>query len=81
MAIKPKIHYAVYLVAYGEGVYAPHGKKLLGETWATSAAKACSNVRYRLRDKNRPHGGYSIDVVGDILDEGSVMYTYEAEEI
>ena len=80
MRTKPKNHYAVYCVRDGDGVYAS-SRDFIGDTWAVSAAQACNNVRYRYRDNNQPHGGYSFQVIGDILDEGSVIYTYEAELI
>lgn len=79
---KPKKHYAVYYVGKGEGVYAKdYQRTYLGDTWAVSKAQAENQVRYRFRDEKRPNGGYSVDYLGDCLDEGSVIFTYEAVEI
>ena len=77
-----KRHYEVYYIGKGTGCYAEKYKKIfLGETWAVSPEKACSNVRYRNRDKKHPNGGYSCDILGDCLDDGEVLFTYEAVEI
>ena len=73
-----KKHYAVYIVHQGDGgCYG--GQELryyLGDTWAVSPEKACSNVRYRTSGKS-----YSYYINGDIADEGSYSVFYEAEEI
>lgn len=77
-----KKHYKVYYVGKGTGCYAEdYQKTYLGETWAISPEKACSNVRFRFRDKTHPNGGYSYDILGDRLDDGEVFFTYEAIEI
>lgn len=77
-----KKHYEVYYVGRGFGCYAKdYQKTYLGDTWAVSPEKACNNVRYRYRDKNHPNGGYSYDILGDCLDEGEVLFTYEAVEV
>ena len=77
---KPKQHYNVFIIGEGDGVYAKnYCRQFIGETWASSAAQACNNVRYRMRDSKNPHGGYSTWGIGDILDEGSVLYTFHAE--
>ena len=79
---KPKKHYAVYWVGEGEGVYAKdYSREYIGETWAVSPAQACNNVRYSLRTKKNPHGGYASHVLGDCYDEGAVYFHFEAEEI
>lgn len=79
---KGKKHYNVYYVGKGNGCYAENYQKTyLGDVWAISEKQACSYVRFRNRDKERPNGGYSTDVLGDIYDEGTVMFTYEAVEI
>lgn len=77
-----KKHYEVYYVGEGTGCYAKDYKKIyIGDTWATSEKKACSNVRFRLRDKNNPNGGYSTDIMGDSEGMGYVKFRYEAIEI
>ena len=77
-----KKHFKVYYVGRGEGCYAKdYSRELLGETWAISKEKACSNVRYRHRNKQNPNGGYSSNILGDSLDMGFVKFEYEAVEI
>lgn len=77
-----KKHYEVYYVGRGTGCYAQDYKKIfLGDTWAVSEKQACNFVRYRFRDKQRPHGGYAIDILGDSLNEGFVEYTFKAVEV
>lgn len=72
--------YDVYLIGRGSGVYAQdYFREYIGSTWAISKEQACSNVRYRLKDDTKPHGGYSSEIVGDCLDEGAVFYSYEAK--
>lgn len=74
-----KHHYDVFYVGYGEGCYAKnYRREFVGSTWAVSPEKACSNVRYRLRDDKYPHGGYSYDVMGDSAGMGSVSFSFEA---
>lgn len=77
---KPKHRYYVYVVGSGSGCYREdYCRQFAGETWAVSAAQACNNVRFQNRDRERPHGGYSVWGFGDICEEGDVMFTYEAE--
>ena len=77
-----KKHYAVYYVGIGSGVYAhDYSRTFVGKTWATSPEQACNNVRYRQKNAQNPHGGYSYDVLGDYADEGIVVFHYEAKEI
>ena len=77
---KVKKHYNVYYVGKGFGCYAEdYCKVFLGDTWAVSEKKACSQVRWRHRNKNNPNGGYSTDILGDRKDEGMVMFKYIAE--
>ena len=77
-----KKHYAVYYVGHGDGCYAKdYCNVFLGETWAVSPEKACSNVRYRMRDDKYPHGGYGYDSIGDRCEEGSVFFEFEARLI
>ena len=79
---KQRKKYAVYYVGTGEGCYAKEYKKIyLGDTWAVSKEEAESNVRFRYRDEKHPNGGYSYDILGDRLDEGTVFFEYKAEEI
>ena len=77
-----KKKYSVYYVGKGTGCYAENYKKIyLGDTWAISPEKACSNVRYRMRDKSNPNGGYSINYLDDSQGLGYVFYQYEAIEV
>jgi len=77
-----KKKYSVYYVGKGTGCYAEdYQRTYIGDTWATSKEKACSNVRYRLRDKEHPHGDYSINFLDDSEEMGFVKFTYEAVEI
>ena len=70
-----KRKYEVYLVGHGTGCYASeYYREPLGETWATSAAKAISNIRYRLRQK----GELLPDDLGDSEGMGFVHYELEA---
>lgn len=79
---KPKKHYEVYYVGTGSGCYAKeYQKTYLGDVWAVSEKQACSFVRYRYRDGNMPNGGYSTGTLGDIFDEGEVLFTYKAIEV
>lgn len=79
---KTKKHYNVYYIGTGNGCYTEnYSKTFLGDVWAVSEEQACNYVRYRYRDKERPNGGYSIDILGDRLDEGMVVFKYIAEEI
>ena len=79
--MKRKRSYNVFLVGHGDGCYAEdYHREFIGTTMAVSAKQACSNVRFReMRDKRNPNGGYSAWVLGDRADEGTVVYTYEAE--
>lgn len=79
---KEKKKYAVYYVGKGSGVYAEdYCNVYLGDTLAVSEAQACNYVRNRFKDKDHPNGGYSIDILGDIYDEGMVLFEYKAKEI
>lgn len=70
-----KRKYEVYLVGHGHGCYAKeYRREFMGETWATSAAKAISNIRYRMR----LNGEYMPDDLGDAYDMGYVHYELEA---
>ena len=70
-----KHKFTVYLVGHGTGCYASeYYREALGETWATSAAKAISNIRYRLRQK----GELLPDDLGDSEGMGFVHYELEA---
>ena len=77
---KVKKHYNVYYVGKGNGCYAEdYCKVFLRDTWAVSEKKACSQVRWSYKSKNNPNGGYSINILGDRLEEGFVTFTYKAE--
>lgn len=70
-----KRKYEVYLVGHGTGCYASeYYREALGSTWAPSAAKAISNIKYRLRQK----GELLPDDLGDSEGMGFVHYTLEA---
>lgn len=70
-----KRKYEVYLVGHGTGCYASeYYREALGETWAVSAEKAISNIKYRLRQK----GELLPDDLGDSEGMGFVHYTLEA---
>jgi len=70
-----KRKFTVYLVGHGSGCYAKeYRRELIGSTWATSAAKAVSNIKYRLRQK----GEYLPDDLGDSEGMGFVHYELEA---
>ena len=70
-----KRKYEVYLVGRGTGCYASeYYREALGETWAVSAEKAISNIRYRLRQK----GELLPDDLGDSEGMGFVHYELEA---
>ena len=74
MATEKRI-YEVYLVGHGTGCYASeYYREALGETWAVSAEKAISNIRYRLRQK----GELLPDDLGDSEGMGFVHYELEA---
>lgn len=75
-------HYDVYYEGHGNGCYAENYKKVyLGDVWEVSPAQACNRARYRMRDEEHPNGGYSTDILGDIYDEGMVLFEYKAYEI
>ena len=75
-------HYDVYYEGHGVGCYAENYQKTyLGDIWEVSEAMACNRMRYRFRDEKHPNGGYSGDVLGDIYDEGLVIFEYKAYEI
>lgn len=70
-----KHKFTVYLVGRGTGCYASeYRRELMGSTWATSAAKAVSNIKYRMR-KN---GERLPDDLGDSEGMGFVHYELEA---
>lgn len=70
-----KQRYEVYLVGHGHGCYAEtYSKDVIGQTWATSPAKAIANIKYRLRQK----GQYLPDDLGDSEGMGYVHYELEA---
>ena len=70
-----KRKYEVYLVGHGTDCYASeYYREALGETWAPSAAKAISNIKYRLRQK----GELLPDDLGDSEGMGFVHYELEA---
>lgn len=67
--------FKVYLVGQGHGCYATEYKReFLGDTWATSKAKAVSNIRYRLRQK----GELLPEDLGDSEGRGHVVWVFEA---
>lgn len=67
--------FTVYLVGHGTGCYASeYRRELMGSTWATSAAKAVSNIKYRMRQ----NGEYMPDDLGDSEGMGFVHYELEA---
>lgn len=71
--------YDVYLVGHGVGCYAEnYCREYVGSTYAVSPKQACSRVRYQNRTREKPHGGYATQSIGDYADEGTVIYTYEA---
>ena len=73
-----KRHYEVYLVGHGHGCYARnYAKHFMGETWATSKAKAVNNIRYRIHQSGEELPGG----LGDSEGMGYVEYVLEAEEI
>ena len=70
-----KRKYEVYLVGHGTGCYASeYYKEVLGETWAVSAEKAISNIRYRLRQK----GELLPEDLDDSEGRGYVTWVFEA---
>ena len=69
--------YKVYIVGEGHGCYASeHFRELTGETWAASAAKAISNIQYRLRQS----GEALPEDFGDSEGKGYVHFKFEAVE-
>ena len=69
--------YKVYIVREGHGCYASeHFRELTGETWAASAAKAISNIKYRLRQS----GEALPEDFGDSEGKGYVHFKFEAVE-
>lgn len=69
--------YKVYIVGEGHGCYASeHFRELTGETWAASAAKAISNIKYRLRQS----GEALPEDFGDSEGKGYVHFKFEAVE-
>lgn len=66
-----KQKYKVYRVRRGDGVYG-NSRTYVGDTWATSAEQASNNVRFRL-------GEPKMRVIGDYLEEGSVVIYFTAE--
>jgi hypothetical protein len=75
LRMEKKQKFKVYLVGQGHGCYASeYWREDLGETWATSRAKAISNIRYRLRQK----GELLPDDLGDSEGRGYVTWVFEA---
>jgi hypothetical protein len=73
--MEKKQKFKVYLVGQDHGCYASEYKKTeLGETWATSRAKAISNIRYRLRQK----GELLPEDLDDSQGRGYVQWVFEA---
>lgn len=69
--------YKVYIVGEGHGCYkSEHFRELTGETWAASAAKAISNIKYRLRQS----GEALPEDFGDSEGKGYVHFKFEAVE-
>lgn len=67
--------FKVYLIGKGHGCYAAeYRREFMGDTWAMSAAKAVSNIKYRLRQK----GEEFPDDLGDSEGMGYVHYELEA---
>lgn len=70
-----KRRYDVFLVGHGHGCYAKeYCRERIGGTWAVSAEKAISNIRYRLRQS----GELLPDDLGDSEGMGYVHYELEA---
>lgn len=75
LRMEKKQKFRVYLIGKGHGCYASEYKRTaLGETWATSRAKAISNIRYRLRQK----GELLPEDLGDSEGRGYVTWVFEA---
>lgn len=73
---KPKRKYAVYKVGKGDGCYAKdYCRDFVGETFAVSEKQAINQVVYRNGNGRR------FDILGDYLEEGIVVFYYEAEEV
>ena len=69
--------YKVYIVGEGHGCYASeHFRELTGETWAASAVKAISTIKYRLRQS----GEALPEDFGDSEGKGYVHFKFEAVE-
>ncbi len=67
--------FKVYLVGHGEGCYAKeYRREEIGQTFATSPAKAVSNIKFRLRQK----GEYIPEDQYDSAGLGYVYYSLEA---
>ena len=64
MAYKPKFKYRVTMTTmqFDDGVEYSRTSEDMGITWATSAAKAISNIKFRegIRDNNGGYGNYGI---------------------
>lgn len=77
---KDKHKYDVYVIGKGYGCYAEdYCKTFVGTTWAISEEQACNNVRFRMRDDDNPNGGYPTWELGDCLEEGFVLFRFEAK--
>ena len=67
--------FKVYLVGYGSGCFAKeYRREFMGQTLAVSAAKAISNIMYRMRQ----NGDYLPDDIEDSMGMGFVHYELEA---
>lgn len=73
--MEKKQKFKVYLVGHGSGCYAKeYRREFMGQTLAVSAAKAISNIMYRLRQ----NGDYLPDDIEDSMGMGFVHYELEA---
>ena len=73
----PKRKFNVYLVGKGNGCYThQYSKDFMGETWATSKAKAVNNIHYRIRQNGEELPLTQYDSMG----YGFVEYVLVAEE-
>ena len=74
--MEKKQKFKVYLVGQGHGCYASeYWREDLGETWAVSATKAISNIKYRLRQ----NGEALPEDFGDSEGRGYVQWAFDVE--
>lgn len=74
---QPKRKFKVYLVGKGNGCYTQqYSKGFMGETWATSKAKAVNNIHYRIMQNGEELPLTQYDSMG----YGYVEYVLMAEE-